>query len=219
MAQKTIDQIANDNPLSTVAGTELFLVNQASVTKAGALSILSNWILGNVTSNTISDATTLGKALLVSTSQVNALSTLGAQAALTAGAATDIETGTATADAVFSAKDIHDAIVALAPVANLVKTVNGTSPDVAGNVVLTIPSYVDATTTASGLMSAADKTKLDGVAANANDYVLSAATTSVLGGVLQSAAQADSVAADVPTVVADLNALLAKLRTAGILAP
>jgi len=34
----------------------------------------------------------------------------------------------------------------------------------------------------------------------------------------QAAAQADSVAADVATLVTDFNALLAKLRTAGILA-
>ena len=40
-----------------------------------------------------------------------------------------------------------------------------------------------ATTTADGLMSAADKEKLDGVAANANKYSLPLATASVRGGV------------------------------------
>lgn len=40
-----------------------------------------------------------------------------------------------------------------------------------------------ATTTADGLMSAADKEKLDGVAANANNYSLPLATASVRGGV------------------------------------
>ncbi len=39
------------------------------------------------------------------------------------------------------------------------------------------------TTAANGLMSAADKTKLDGVAAGANKYTLPAATASALGGV------------------------------------
>jgi hypothetical protein len=43
-------------------------------------------------------------------------------------------------------------------------------------------TYSAATTSAAGLMSAADKTKLDGIAASANNYVLPAATT-VLGGV------------------------------------
>ena len=40
-----------------------------------------------------------------------------------------------------------------------------------------------ATTTAAGLMSAADKTKLNGVATNANNYSLPTATSGVLGGV------------------------------------
>lgn len=44
-------------------------------------------------------------------------------------------------------------------------------------------TYSDATTTDSGLMSATDKTKLDGVEAGANNYVLPKATTSSLGGV------------------------------------
>ena len=44
-------------------------------------------------------------------------------------------------------------------------------------------TYGTATTTANGLMSSSDKSKLDGVAANANNYSLPAATSSVLGGV------------------------------------
>ena len=40
-----------------------------------------------------------------------------------------------------------------------------------------------ATPSANGLMSAADKTKLDGIAMNANNYRLPVATSSVLGGV------------------------------------
>ncbi|MGI1245165.1 head fiber protein [Raoultella ornithinolytica] len=45
-----------------------------------------------------------------------------------------------------------------------------------------------------------------------------AATTTTAGIVKQSAAQADSTATDAAGAVTDLNALLAKLRTAGILA-
>ncbi|HEJ7052532.1 TPA: hypothetical protein SMF43_001476 [Serratia marcescens] len=48
-------------------------------------------------------------------------------------------------------------------------------------------------------------------------YVLPAATTSAIGGVKKMPAQADSTATDAAGVVTDLNALLAKLRTAGIL--
>lgn len=41
----------------------------------------------------------------------------------------------------------------------------------------------NATTSAAGLMSAADKQKLDGIAANANKYTLPTASSSTLGGV------------------------------------
>lgn len=44
-------------------------------------------------------------------------------------------------------------------------------------------TYVPATTAANGLMSAADKAKLNGVATNANNYSLPAATSSSIGGV------------------------------------
>lgn len=43
--------------------------------------------------------------------------------------------------------------------------------------------YDNATTTTAGLMTAADKIKLDGIAAEANKYSLPAATSSTLGGV------------------------------------
>jgi len=53
---------------------------------------------------------------------------------------------------------------------------------------ITLPSdsdttYNNATQSAAGLMSAADKTKLDGIAESANAYSLSAATDSALGGI------------------------------------
>ena len=44
-------------------------------------------------------------------------------------------------------------------------------------------THSDATTSAAGFMSATDKTKLDGVASNANNYSLPTATSTVLGGI------------------------------------
>jgi len=44
-------------------------------------------------------------------------------------------------------------------------------------------SYSNATTSADGLMSSADKTKLDGVATSANNYALPTASSSALGGI------------------------------------
>ena len=43
-------------------------------------------------------------------------------------------------------------------------------------------TYSVATTSANGLMSGTDKTKLDGIAANANNYSLPIASASALGG-------------------------------------
>ena len=43
-------------------------------------------------------------------------------------------------------------------------------------------------------------------------------TTTIRGGVLQQTAQADSTADELAEMVADFNALLAKLRSAGVLA-
>ena len=55
--------------------------------------------------------------------------------------------------------------------------------NVPANAKFTDTTYTDATTSKAGLMSSADKTKLDGIAAGANKYILPAATASTLGGV------------------------------------
>lgn len=73
----------------------------------------------------------------------------------------------------------------------------------------------NATTEAAGLMSAADKTKLDGVAASANNYTLPNATTSVRGGVKMSTLVADAAGSN-PTK-AEFDALLAAMKTAGLM--
>ena len=57
----------------------------------------------------------------------------------------------------------------------------------------------------------------DIIAGGSDSYVLPAATESVLGGVKKAQTQADSVASDVSTLVNDFNALLAKLKAAGII--
>lgn len=55
--------------------------------------------------------------------------------------------------------------------------------NVPANAKFTDTTYSAATTSKNGLMTAADKTKLDGIATGANKYTLPAATASVLGGV------------------------------------
>ena len=66
-----------------------------------------------------------------------------------------------------------------------------------------------------GLMSKEDKAKLDGVAAQANKYTLTAATTSAFGGVKQAAKVND---ASGTVSVENFNGLLTALKNAGIMA-
>lgn len=79
-------------------------------------------------------------------------------------------------------------------------------------------TYNTATGSASGLMSSTDKSKLDGIEANANNYVLPSASTSAIGGVMKGTAVEDLTGTeDVATICTKINSLLASLRTAGIL--
>lgn len=64
-----------------------------------------------------------------------------------------------------------------------VATTYSLGKSVPANALFTDTTYSVATTTANGLMASADKTKLDGIAAGANNYKLPTATASVLGGV------------------------------------
>lgn len=80
-------------------------------------------------------------------------------------------------------------------------------------------TYSVVTTSANGLMSKEDKTKLNGIAENANNYSLPAATSAALGGVKQGAAVAAvAVDADAATIAAKVNELIASLKAAGVIA-
>lgn len=80
-------------------------------------------------------------------------------------------------------------------------------------------TYSVVTTSANGLMSKEDKVKLNGVAENANNYSLPAATSAALGGVKQGAAVAAVAAdADAATIAAKVNELIASLKAAGVIA-
>lgn len=67
-----------------------------------------------------------------------------------------------------------------------------------------------------GLMSKEDKTKLDGVAEQANKYVLPPANKTALGGVKQAALVQEAAAEQVTK--AEFKALLDSLKAAGIMA-
>lgn len=63
-------------------------------------------------------------------------------------------------------------------------------------------TYSVVTTSANGLMSSGDKTKLDGIAESANAYTLPAATDAVIGGVKLGSATVQTVAATAVTATA-----------------
>lgn len=88
-----------------------------------------------------------------------------------------------------------------------------TKEKIADGVIPTVPGK--ATTSTDGLMSKEDKAKLEGVAPNANNYTLPAATTGALGGVKQVAHVADP-AGDTPTKQ-EYIALRDALVTSGIM--
>lgn len=78
-------------------------------------------------------------------------------------------------------------------------------------------AHAAATSSAAGFMSAADKSKLDGVAAGANRYTLPAATASALGGVklsdsTSSASAASSGVAATPKAVKAVSDQVSELR-------
>lgn len=77
-------------------------------------------------------------------------------------------------------------------------------------------SYGEATSSSAGLMSAADKTKLDGIAQGANAYTLPAASSAAIGGVKQAAHVASAAGESV--TAAEFEALLDALETAGVVA-
>jgi hypothetical protein len=80
--------------------------------------------------------------------------------------------------------------------------VTGTAPIVSSGGTAPAISISAATTSAAGSMSAADKTKLDGIATSANNYVLPKATATTLGGVEVFDASVQTVAANAVTTTA-----------------
>lgn len=84
---------------------------------------------------------------------------------------------------------------------------------------ITADQITDATTVGKSVIRATDAAAARTAIGAGTPYVLPAATTSVNGGVKMAAAQANTAATDVAGLVTDINALLAKLRAAGLLAP
>lgn len=159
-----------------------------------------------------------------------ATSTTNGKAGLVPGAAAGQQTRYLRADGQWMTPPNQTYSKATADALGLVKigyTTNGKNYpvllDVDGKMYVAVPwnntTYNAATVDNPGLMSRTDKAKLDGIAENANNYSLPAATSAALGGVKQGAAVADAAAdADAAALATKINELIASLKAAGVIA-
>lgn len=83
---------------------------------------------------------------------------------------------------------------------------------------VTSADITDATAIGRSLLKAVDAAGARTSIGAGTPYTLPVATATVVGGVKKAATQADSTATDIAGLVADFNALKAKLVTAGIMA-
>lgn len=161
----------------------------------------------------ISDGTATGRSVLTAASASAARAAIGAG---TGDGTSDLVLGTTAGTAL--AGNGKAATAGAADTAAILAT--GRTIGITGDVVGTSTAFngsapVSFTTSiGAGVIVNAD---VSGSAAIAGSKITTA-STGARGVVNQAAAQADSVAADAPALVTDFNALLAKLRTAGLIA-
>lgn len=108
--QKTISDINSDNSVTALTGPEILIVDQGSVTKGLIANVLKTWILSTIDSETITDATTVGKNLLTATDAINARGFISAQESVSTVTQQEAEEGTVTEVRLWSPERVAQAI-------------------------------------------------------------------------------------------------------------
>lgn len=211
----TKSDITDFPTLATVATSGSYddLSNKPTIPSAYTLPIASASALGGVKSATT--GTTSGRDYKV---QVNSDGTMKVNVPWT-DANTTYDVATQSANGLMSSTDKQklDTLI-LVPTGGtagqvLKKTSDGVAWQNDNNT-----TYSVASDSSNGLMSSTDKSKLDNIAPNANNYTLPNASTSVRGGVLMATAVADLVGTeDAAAICTKVNALLSALRASGAL--
>lgn len=151
----------------------------ASADTKGGVKIGSNLSMSgdtlNATDTTYSDATTTVSGLMSAPDKTK-LNGIATGAEVNQNAFSNVKVGSTTVSA-----DSKTDTLELVAGSNVTLTPDATNDKVTIDV--TDTTYSNATTSVDGLMSASDKTKLDGIATNANNYSLPTASATVKGGI------------------------------------
>jgi hypothetical protein len=182
-----LNKMLDDAKLNLVAGTNISITPTANGPSISA----SGGGTGSVTSVDLTAGTgiSVSGGPITTSGSITVNNTAPDQVVSLTGAGTTTVTGTYPSFTVTSNDAFTGTVTAVTGTLPIVST-GGTTPAISINA---------ATTSAPGSMSAADKTKLDGIAANANNYSLPKATSTVLGGVELFSDTVQTVAANAVT--------------------
>lgn len=110
---KTLDQLRADHPITSLDGTETFVVQKLGVTGGGFLSVLREWVLASVNALAITDSTAVGRDVLTATDAAAARTAISAQQELTTVSQVDAEAGTSSVEHNWTPERVRQAIDAV----------------------------------------------------------------------------------------------------------
>ena len=178
-----------------------------------AMNHIENGI-GGITSADIGDASTVGKSVLTATTQAQARSAIGAG---TGNGTSNLTIGTTSTTA--KAGDYQPSSSNITDATTIGKALLVATDAAAARTAIGAGTSSLAIGTTSSTAKAGNYVPTwSEITSKPSTFTPVTATTSVVGGVKMAATQEDSTATDTAGLVTDFNALLAKLKAAGIMA-